>query len=69
MANLKNIPADHLRDVLSQVNDGDATIRVVAILLFVEVDEFSQNRVAEMLGFSGGWSSNCLDDSNGSPWV
>jgi len=58
MANLENISADHLRNVLSQIDDGDATTRVVAVLLFVEVDEFSQNRVAEMLGFSSGWSSN-----------
>ncbi len=57
MANLEDISADHLREVLSQIDDGDATIRVVAALLFVEVDEFSQNRVAEMLGFSSGWSS------------
>ena len=57
MANLETVSADHLRNVLSQIDDGDATIRVVAALLFVEVDDFSQNRIAEILGFSSGWAS------------
>jgi transposase len=57
MANLESVSADHLREVLTQIDDSDATMRVAAALVFVEVDDFSQNRVAELFGFSSGWAS------------
>jgi transposase len=57
MVNLENVSADHLREGLSQIDDGGAAKRVTAALVFVEVDDLSQNRVAEIFGFSSGWAS------------
>lgn len=37
MVNLENVSADHLREGLSQIDDGDAAKRVTAALVFVEV--------------------------------
>jgi len=57
MANLENISADGLREVLSRVDDGDATKRLMAAITFKEVDGVTQKDAAEMYGFSSSWSS------------
>ena len=57
MANLENISADDLREVLAKVDDGDATKRLMAAITFKEIDEVTQQDAAEMYGFSSSWSS------------
>ncbi|PSP41671.1 IS630 family transposase, partial [Halobacteriales archaeon QH_2_66_30] len=42
MANLENISADELRDILAKVDDGDATQRLMAAITFKEIDEVTQ---------------------------
>ena len=37
MANLENISADYLRDILAKVDDGDATQRLMAAITFKEI--------------------------------
>jgi len=57
MANLENISADYLRQILAEVDDGDATKRLMAAIAFKEIDELTQEGAAEMYGFSSSWSS------------
>jgi len=57
MANLENISADELRDILTKVDDGDATQRLMAAITFKEIDEVTQGDAAEMYGLSSSWSS------------
>lgn len=57
MANLDNISAEYLREILDQVEDADAAKRVMVAITFKEIDEVSQNRAAELYGFSSGWAS------------
>ena len=57
MANLENISANHLRQTLAKVDDGDAIQRLMAAITFKEIDELTQAGAAEMYGFSSSWAS------------
>ena len=57
MGNLENISADELRDILTKVDDGDATQRLMAAITFKEIDEVTQGDAAEMYRLSSSWSS------------
>lgn len=57
MANLEDIPADYLRELLATVDDADAAKRLMVALTYKEIDGMSQNRAAAIYGFSSGWAS------------
>jgi transposase len=57
MGNLENVSAEDLRQILAEVDDADATKRLMAAITYKEIDELSQNKAAELYGFSSGWAS------------
>jgi transposase len=57
MGNLENVSAEDLRQILAEVEDGDATQRLMAAITYKEIDELTQNEAADFYGFSSGWAS------------
>ena len=54
---LENVSTDHLRQVLAEVDDGEATERLMAAITYKEIDEVTQKDAAELYGYSEGWAS------------
>lgn len=54
---LENVSADHLRQVLAQVEESAASERLMAALTYKEIDDVSQADAAELYGYSEGWAS------------
>ena len=57
MADLENISAEDLRQLLAEVGDADATQRLMAAITYKEIDGLTQNEAADLYGFFGGWAS------------
>ena len=57
MANLENISVGELRQILAEVDDADATQRLMAAITYKEIDSLTQNEAADLYGFSSGWAS------------
>lgn len=47
---------DHLRQVLTEVEDGTATERLMAAIMYKEIDEVTQEDAAELFGYSEEWA-------------
>ena len=54
---LENISADHLRQVLAQVEEAAASERLMAAITYKEFDDITQKEAAELYGYSEGWAS------------
>jgi len=54
---LENVSADHLRQVLDQVEDAAASERLMAAITYKEFDDVSQKEAAELYDYSEGWAS------------
>ena len=57
MANLENVSTGDLRQILAEVDDADATQRLMAAIAYEEIDELTQNEAADLYGFSSEWAS------------
>lgn len=57
MANLENVSADYLRQILAKVDDSAATERLMAAITYKEIEEVTQEDAAELYGYSEGWAS------------
>jgi transposase len=57
MGTLENVSADTLRQILAEVDDADATKRLMAAITYKEIDELTQAEAAELYGFSSSWAS------------
>ena len=57
MANIENVSTGDLCQILAEVNDADATQRLMAAIAYEEIDELTQNEAADLYGFSSGWAS------------
>ena len=57
MADLENVSTGDLCQILAEVNDADATQRLMAAIAYEEIDELTQNEAADLYGFSSGWAS------------
>jgi transposase len=57
MATLENVPVEDLRQILAEVDDADATKRVMVAITFKEIDDLTQTDAAELYGFSSSWAS------------
>ena len=57
MANLENVSTRDLRQILAEVDDADATQRLMAAITYKEIDELTQNEAADLYEFSSGWAS------------
>ena len=51
MANLENVSTGDLRQILAEVDDADATQRLMAAITCKEIDELTQNEAADLYGF------------------
>ena len=70
MATLNNVSAEDLRQLLTEVDDADATQRLMAAITFKEIDELTQAEAATLYGFSDSWASkwfNRLERLNDAP--
>ncbi len=54
---LENVSADHLRQVLEQIEEAAASERVMAAITYKESDDVTQEDAAELYGYSEGWAS------------
>ena len=54
---LENVSADHLRQVLEQVEEAAASERLMAAITYKEFDDVTQEDAAELYGYSEGWAS------------
>ena len=54
---LENVSADHLRQVLEQIEEAAASERVMAAITYKEFDDVTQKDAAELYGYSEGWAS------------
>ena len=57
MATLENVSVEDLRQILAEVDDADATKRLMAAITYKEIDELTQTEAAELYGFSSSWAS------------
>ena len=57
MARLENVSVEDLRQILAEVDDADATKRLMVAITYKEIDELTQNEAADLYGFSSGWAS------------
>ena len=57
MATLENVPVEDLRQILAEVDDADATKRLMAAITYKEMDELTQADAAALYGFSSSWAS------------
>jgi transposase len=57
MATMENVSAEDLRQVLAEVDDADASKRLMAAITYKEIDGLTQTDAAELYGFSSSWAS------------
>jgi len=57
MATLENISVEDLRQILAEVDDADATKRLMAAITYKEMDDLTQADAASLYGFSSSWAS------------
>jgi len=57
MATLENVSVEYLREILAEVDDADATKRLMEAITFNEIDELTQTDAAALYGFSSSWAS------------
>ena len=57
MATLENVSVEYLREILAEVDDADATKRLMVAITCKEIDELSQTDAAALYGFSSSWAS------------
>jgi len=57
MATLENISVEDLRQILAEVDDADATKRLMAAITYKEMDDLTQADAAALYGFSSSWAS------------
>ena len=57
MTDLENVSTGDLCQILAEVDDADATQRLMAAIAYEEIDELTQNEAADLYGFSSGWAS------------
>ena len=67
MATLENVSVEDLRQILAEVDDADATKRLMAAITYKEIDELTQTEAAQLYGFPVVGPRNGSTDSNGSP--
>lgn len=70
MTTLDNVSAEDLRQQLTEVDDADATQRLMAAITFKEIDDLTQAEAAALYGFSDSWASkwfNRLERLNDAP--
>lgn len=71
MATLENVSVEDLRQILAEVDDADATKRLMAAITYKEMDELTQTEAAALYGFSSSWASkwfNRLERLVGEPF-
>ena len=57
MATLENVSVGDLRQILAEVDDADATKRLMAAITYKEMDDLTQAEAASLYGFSSSWAS------------
>lgn len=57
MATLENVSVEDLRQILAEVDDADATKRLMAAITYKEIDDLTQAEAAALYGFSSSWAS------------
>lgn len=57
MATLENVSTEDLRQILAEVDDADATQRLMAAITYKEIDDLTQAEAASLYGFSSSWAS------------
>ena len=57
MRNLENVSAEDLRQILAEVDEADATERLMAAITYKEIDDLTQAEAADLYGFSSSWAS------------
>jgi len=57
MATLENVSVEDLRQILAEIDDADATKRLMAAITYKEMDDLTQADVASLYGFSSSWAS------------
>ena len=57
MATLENVSVEDLRQILAEVDDADATKRLMAAITYKEIDDLTQTEAATLYGFSSSWAS------------
>ena len=57
MATLENISVEDLRQILAEVDDADATKRLMAAITYKDMDDLTQADAASLYGFSSSWAS------------
>ncbi|GAB7011231.1 hypothetical protein JCM31271_31740 [Halorubrum trueperi] len=57
MATLENVPVEDLRQILAEVDDADATKRLMVAITYKEMDDLTQAEAAGLYGFSSSWAS------------
>jgi hypothetical protein len=57
IATLENVSVEDLRQILAEVDDADATKRLMAAITDKEMDDLTQAETASLYGFSSSWAS------------
>lgn len=57
MGNLEDISSEYLRETLHELEGGEAIKRLMVAIAYKEIDDLTQNRAAEIYGYSSGWAS------------
>jgi len=57
MATLENVSVEDLRQNLGEVDNADATKRLMAAITYKEMDNLTQAEAASLYGFSSSWAS------------
>ena len=57
MARLENVSVEDLRQILAEVDDADATKRIMVAITYKEIDDLTQTDAAALYGFSSSWAS------------
>lgn len=57
MARLENVSVEDLRQILAEVDDADATKRLMVAITYKEIDDLTQTDAAELYGFSSSRAS------------
>jgi len=57
MARLENVSVEDLRQILAEVDDADATKRLMAAITYKEIEDLTQAEAAALYGFSSSWAS------------
>ena len=66
MANLENVSTGDLCQILAEVNDADATQRLMAAIAYEEIDELTQKRLQTSMDFPVDGPQSGSTGSNGS---